>query len=123
MISGIEVVDAQSGKNAAEKMVTQGAAVAIVTLGEGGSVVAERDSDESTRVFHVKAFPVEPVDTTAAGDTYCGCLAVALSEGNSLAHAVRFASAAAALSVQTLGAQPSTPWREAIDTFLDSRCS
>jgi ribokinase len=66
----------------------------------------------------VKAFPVEPVDTTAAGDTYCGCLAVALAEGKSLTEAVRFAGAGAALSVQKMGAQPSTPWRKEIDEFL-----
>ncbi|MFN2271040.1 MAG: PfkB family carbohydrate kinase, partial [Anaerolineae bacterium] len=61
------------------------------------------------------------IDTTAAGDTYCGCLVVALAEGKDLADAVRFASAAAALCVQRLGAQPSIPWRREIDAFLEER--
>jgi len=92
-----------------------GPAVVIITLGAGGSIVASEAG-----VVHVPAFTVDAVDTTAAGDTYCGCLAVALGEGLELAEAVRFASAGAALSVQKLGAQPSTPHRREIDEFLAS---
>jgi ribokinase len=66
----------------------------------------------------VPAFAVDPVDTTAAGDVFNGALAVALSEGQPLATAVRFANAAAALSVMQLGAQPSAPHRQQIEDFL-----
>ena len=70
---------------------------------------------------HIPAFPVQAVDSTAAGDTYCGCLVAALAEGKTLPEAVRFASAAAALCVQRMGAQPSIPWREEIEAFLAER--
>ncbi len=66
----------------------------------------------------VPGFVVNPVDTTAAGDTFNGTLAVALAEGKPLTGAVTFANAAAALSVTTLGAQPSAPERDAVETFL-----
>ncbi len=58
------------------------------------------------------------MDTTAAGDVFNGALAVALAEGHGLHEAVRFANAAAALSVTRLGAQPSAPRRREIDAFL-----
>ena len=65
------------------------------------------------------AFPVEAVDTTAAGDVFNGALAVRVAEGvDAWIDAIRFASAAAALSVMKLGAQPSAPQRSEIETFL-----
>jgi len=61
---------------------------------------------------------VKPVDTTAAGDIFNGALAVALAEGKPLVEAVRFANAAAALSVTKMGAQPSAPRRKDIERLL-----
>ena len=61
---------------------------------------------------------MQPVETTAAGDTFCGCLGVALAEGREPADAVRFACAAAAVSVTRAGAQPSIPGRSEIDAML-----
>jgi ribokinase len=115
-VSGLPVDDADQARRAALSLRERGPEVVIVTLGPAGSIVAGPDG-----VSHVAAFPVEAVDTTAAGDTYCGCLAVGLAEGMSLEDAVRFASAGAAISVRTMGAQPSTPRREAIDAFLADR--
>jgi len=68
-----------------------------------------------------QAFEVDAVDATAAGDTFCGALALALGEGQSLPNAGRFASAASALAVTQLGAQSSIPTRQAIDAFLLSQ--
>jgi ribokinase len=85
----------------------------ILTLGSRGAFVFESGSGEL-----VPGFEVEAVDTTAAGDVFNGSLAVGLAEGRSLAEAVRFANAAAALSVTKLGAQPSAPTRSAIEDFL-----
>lgn len=65
-------------------------------------------------------FKVKAIDTTAAGDTFNGSLAVALAEGKSMMEAVRFANAAAAISVTRLGAQPSAPSRAEIERFLKS---
>ena len=62
----------------------------------------------------VRGFKVKAVDTTAAGDVFCGALAVRLAEGSPLLEAVRFAHAAAAISVTRAGAQPSIPSRREI---------
>ncbi|MCG5218184.1 ribokinase [Streptosporangium sp. KLBMP 9127] len=87
---------------------------AVVTLGGAGALYGSR----GTTPVHVPAFQVEAVDTTAAGDTFVGALAVARTEGLPPEAALRFASAAAALSVQREGASTSMPSRAAIDAFL-----
>lgn len=85
----------------------------ILTLGAKGSLVST-DQEQ----YIVPAFKVNAVDTTAAGDVYCGSLATALVEGKTLKEAVRFASAAAAIAVTRLGAQISAPSRAEIEAFL-----
>jgi ribokinase len=91
----------------------QGVSTVIVTLGADG-VLCGTEQD----VFHVPAFAVPVVDTVAAGDAFNGGLAVALAEGKSLSEAVTWASATAALSVGTPGAQPSLPRRAQVQSFL-----
>jgi len=61
------------------------------------------------------------VDTTAAGDAFVGALATGLGEGLPLNTAVRFASAAAAISVTRVGAQPSLPYRSEVDRLIRDR--
>ncbi|MBT2471847.1 ribokinase [Streptomyces sp. ISL-66] len=85
----------------------------VVTLGAAGALYAARGREPLT----VPAPHVRAVDTTAAGDTFVGALAVALGEGRPVAAALRWASAAAALSVQHPGAQDSMPARAEIDAF------
>jgi len=87
----------------------------IVTLGDQGSCVRTPEG-----LFTQAAFPVAAVDTTAAGDTFCGALVAALSEGAALPAAVRVASAAAAIACTRLGAQPSIPTRDDVVAFLRS---
>ena len=118
LLTGVTVTDLASAREAAQRMRALGTDTAIVTLGEAGSMVVAPEMPEGG---HIPAFPIQAVDSTAAGDTYCGCLVAALAEGKSLAEAVRFASAAAALCVQRMGAQPSIPWREEIEAFLAGR--
>jgi ribokinase len=84
----------------------------VVTLGASGAVVYTRDT---TSV--VVGIRVEVVDTTGAGDTFCGALVAKLGEGAALHEAVGFATAAAALSVGRAGAVPAIPTREEIDDF------
>lgn len=84
-----------------------------LTLGSHGVTVATAEGTQ-----HYPALKVTAVDTTAAGDTFCGTLAVALAEGKALTEAVNFASTAAALAVTKLGAQPSIPSRSSIDQQL-----
>jgi ribokinase len=87
-----------------------GAGTILLKLGAYGTVVAD-----TTRVTHHAAYTVRAVDTTAAGDTFNGALAVALAEGKHLAYAVDFANRAAALSVSRHGAQCSMPSRAELD--------
>jgi len=87
----------------------------IVKLGDQGCVLHDGAKQE-----HAPGFPVEVTDTTAAGDTFNAALAVSLAEGAPLAHALRFANAAAAISVTRAGAQASAPPRREVDAFLES---
>lgn len=114
-LAGIPVSGAEGAARAAGRLMAGGVRTVIITLGREGAFAM---SGEEHCV--VPAFRVTAVDTTAAGDTFCGCLAVALLEGSSLERAVRFASAAAAISVTRMGAQPSAPTRQEIDAFLQA---
>jgi ribokinase len=113
LLTGITVQDEASAQKAAEVLIGKGVKTVILTLGAAGAYL-------HTDTFRgmIPSYPVEPVDTTAAGDTFNGVLAVALAEGRSLEQAVTFANAAAALSVTKLGAQPSAPDRENVEAFL-----
>lgn len=84
-----------------------------VTLGANGVTLADANS-----CTHLPAYKVKAVDTTAAGDTFCGALALALGEGKSLLDAAQFASVASALAVTKIGAQTSIPTREEIIAFI-----
>ena len=90
------------------------APIVIVTLGAAGAVAYERGSNE----VRVAAPVVSAVDATGAGDTFCGALAARLAEGATLGESLRFAVAAASLSVQKHGAVPSIPARGEIDAAL-----
>ncbi|OEJ96672.1 ribokinase [Streptomyces thermolilacinus] len=85
----------------------------VVTLGAAGSLYVARGA----RPVTVPARRVRAVDTTAAGDTFTGALAVALGEGRAVPDALAWASAAAALSVGRAGASSSMPYRAEIDAF------
>ena len=112
LLAGIAVKDERSARDAARRLRDRGPATVVVTLGERG-VYAVAPGFEA----HVPAFKVEPVDTTAAGDVFNGALAVALAETLPLPEALRFAQAAAAISVTRPGAQPSAPTRAEIEAF------
>jgi ribokinase len=83
----------------------------VLTMGGAGAWFADRDGTS----VKVPSFPVEVVDTTAAGDAFCGALAVAWGEERDLVDAVRWASAAGAACVRKVGAYPSLPSRADID--------
>ncbi len=115
-LAGQSVSSREEAESAAQVLLDRGATTVIITLGKGGCLLTSAKEQ-----LHVPAFEVEAVDTTAAGDVFCGAFGVAYLEGKSSAECLRFASAAAALSVTRLGAQPSAPTREAIDKFLAAR--
>ena len=101
---------------AAAALLARGVGVVIVTLGEAGVLVAQRGQP----AWRSPAFRVQPLDTTAAGDAFNGGLAAALARGDTLAAAVRYAQAAAAISVTRAGAQPSLPTAREVDDFLEA---
>jgi ribokinase len=112
-LTGIKVTDSESAISAGKKLISQGVKSALITLGEDGSMLVTKESSELFQSFKVKA-----VDTTAAGDAFCGAIAVALSEEFDLKTAIRFASAAGALSVQFEGATTSLPTRQEIEKLI-----
>ena len=112
-LTGLPVQTDSQIREAAKVLLAKGPQNIVITLGAKGAFVKNSDRDE-----FFPGFKVEAVDTTAAGDVYCGSLAVALVEGKSIFEAVKFASAASAISVTRLGAQPSVPSRKEIDEFL-----
>ncbi len=85
----------------------------ILTVGERGAVSASMAGRHRVPTHKVAA-----MDTTAAGDTFTGALATALGEERSVDEAIRFANAAAAISVTRMGAQPSIPTREEVEALL-----
>jgi ribokinase len=115
ILSGIEITNNDSLEAAAAKLLSMGVKIVIITLGEKGSYLAA----DTERRF-IPAFEVKALDTTAAGDVFSGALAVALGERKGLEDAIRFASAAAAISVTRLGAQPSVPHKAEIEAFLNN---
>ncbi|MBM3305386.1 MAG: ribokinase [Candidatus Aminicenantes bacterium] len=112
-LAGFEVLDEADAKRAAARLRARGPGLVVVTMGRRGAY-ALGDGFEGL----MPAFRVAPIDTTAAGDVFNGALAVALAEKMSLADALRFAQAAAAISVTRPGAQPSAPTRAEIEAFL-----
>ena len=88
----------------------------VVKLGDQGCVYCGTDGTLVT-----PAFPVRAVDSTAAGDTFNAALAVALADGAAMVDALRFASAAAAISVTRAGAQTSAPSRADVESLLARR--
>ncbi|MHA6963810.1 ribokinase [Zobellella denitrificans] len=113
-LTGVAVSDDAGAAAAAEALHAKGIDTVIITLGARGVWLSERGQGR-----RVPGFSVQAVDTTAAGDTFNGALAAALQQGRPLAQAVRFAQAAAAISVTRPGAQTSVPFRAEIEALLE----
>ncbi|MDD8017212.1 MAG: ribokinase [Bacteroidota bacterium] len=115
-LTGIRVLNMDDALNAGEALLKKGVKCAIITLGSKGAIVVTKEFFE---VF--SPFKVDAIDTTAAGDTFNGALAVELANGSDIRDAVRFASAAAAISVTRLGAQSSVPNRNEVEQLLSEQ--
>lgn len=116
LLTGLPVDSDEQIRAAASALRATGAANVIITLGGRGALLATAQGFQ-----HFPAFPVKPVDTTAAGDAFVGCLGVALAEGRTLEEAMRWGSAAGALATTKKGAQPSLPQRKEVEDLLNGR--
>jgi len=109
-LTGVRVKDVESAHAAAKALVEKGIQKVIITMGSSGAFVF---SPEYTGL--VEAPKVSALDTTAAGDTFNGALAVFLSEGKAIKEATRLACIAASISVTRKGAQASVPFRKELE--------
>lgn len=116
MLTDQPVNDIASAEKAAKIVLERGAQNVIVTLGGNGALIVNK---EMTR--HIPSFPVEVVDTTAAGDAFIGGFASALLQNKSLEEAVRYGCACGALATTKFGAQPSLPTKEEVEKFMSLR--
>ncbi|MGM5631941.1 ribokinase [Apibacter raozihei] len=115
-ISG-EKVDSLNLKTITGELLKKGCKHVIVTLGKEG-VFYHSDYTE----LSVKAFPVEAVDTTGAGDTFCGVLAACIAEKETITTDIlKYCCAASAISVTRMGAQPSIPSKDETKQFFHSK--
>ncbi len=113
-LSGCKVNSVESAILAAEAIQKRaGIPLILVTLGKDGVVLKSGETHS-----HFPAYVVEVVDTTAAGDVFCGYLAAGLAEGKPIAETIQFAVAASALSVMKAGAQTSVPAKDEVELFL-----
>ncbi len=115
MLTGCNITDINTAKQAAKILAGKGIKIVIITLGAEGALIL---MDGNFTV--VPALSVSAVDTTAAGDIFNGALAVAISEEQNIIEAVQFANHAAAISVTKLGAQASAPYRNEVNTLMNS---
>ncbi len=106
ILSGIKVTDLEKARMAADIISAKGVNIVVITLGSEGALIKEYDQ------YHfVEAVKVDAVDTTAAGDVFCGTVCVGLAEGKTIIEAVKMAAKAAAITVTRMGAQSSIPYR------------
>lgn len=113
-LTGFRLTDMESIKSAAKHLLEESVPTVVLTLGDQGALLATAEDIQLVPSYSVKA-----VDATAAGDAFCGTLAVSVARGDSWESAVNFANAAGALTVTKLGAAPSIPMREQVIELIE----
>ncbi|MBH49784.1 MAG: ribokinase [Candidatus Marinimicrobia bacterium] len=113
-LTRVKVIDEDSARAACKRLHDKEIKTVIITMGDRGAYLSK--NNESCLI---PSFDADAVDTTGAGDVFNGALAKALSDGQEIKNAIRFANAAAALSVTVLGAQPSAPNEKDILSLLN----
>lgn len=115
IISG-EIMEHIGEEGIVDKLLALGAKTVVLTLGKKGCILK---NDQT--YLRVPSFSVDTIDTTGAGDTFCGALAAELSKGHGWNESLEFASAAAAICVTRMGAQPSIPTEAEVHNFLQMK--
>lgn len=113
VLTGITVSDNDSAQQAANALHQKGIEIVMITLGAKGVWLSQNGRGQL-----IEGFKVDVTDTTAAGDTFNGALVTGLLEDLPLESAIKFAHAAAAISVTRFGAQTSIPSRQEVDAFI-----
>lgn len=109
ILSGVKVCDWESAKKAAEIIGSKGAENVIITMGALGALIKQGNI-----FYEVPTVKVNVVDTTAAGDTFCGSFCVALANGADMVEAVKVANKCSSITVTRMGAQASIPYKEEV---------
>lgn len=112
----LPVESIQDAEVAARALHNKGAKNVVVTIGDRGSLLFDGE-----QVHMIEPYPIDPVDTTAAGDAFAGALAVFWAESGNLIESVRLANAAGAIAASREGAQPGMPSRMDIETLWRSK--
>lgn len=112
LLSNVKIKDLNSSKISAKKLLENGTKNIVITLGKNGSIIATKEE-----TVHINGLNVNAIDTTGAGDAFCGALAVALSSGKELKEAVIYANYAGALATTKIGAQEALPTKEELENF------
>lgn len=113
LISGIKVDNFEDARKAAKAISDKGVEKVIITMGSHGSICKD---DEN--YLEIPAHKVNATDTTAAGDTYCGAIAVAIAEGKTIEEGIKFATKCSAVTVTKMGAQASIPTRKEVENTV-----
>lgn len=116
VLTGITVTDNETAQLAANQLHLKGIEIVMITLGAKGVWLSQNGRGEL-----IPGFKVDATDTTAAGDTFNGAFVTGLLEDMPIEQAIKFAHAAAAISVTRFGAQTSIPTRQETDAFLASQ--
>ena len=116
ILTGVTVTDFESADKAARDLISQGVAEVIITMAEKGAIYVSKD-----KVIRQSAYKVSPIDTTAAGDAFCGGLVSELARGKDMESALKFAAAAGGLATTKSGATPSLPTENEIRSLQKSQ--
>ncbi len=116
MITGYSLHDPDFDQKVIHYFISKGVKEVVMTKGANGSVYANRHE-----IYPLKAFKVQVVDSTGAGDTFVGAIASEIAKGKTVKEALVFASAASAITISRLGAQSSIPHLEDVNLFLQRK--
>jgi len=113
ILSGVTINSVKDTEEQALKLLKKGAKNIIVTLGNKGSLLVTKE-----KIKYFDIFPAEVVDTTGAGDAFCGALSFALSNGKPVEDAIKIANAVSGLSVTKIGTAPAMPYLKELEKYL-----
>ncbi len=112
----VENLTQEEARQIAKKLLSNGSKKVIITMAEKGSLYLATEGEQQE--IYIPAYKVNAVDTTAAGDAFCGALATAFAKNYSISDSLKFASAAGALATTKAGAVPSIPSQTEINKLI-----